>query len=77
MFDAGNRFDYGFELASQACQRQHDLKRLFTTGYGNNGEQNGHETGEMQHLIRKPYRSDELAAALRTALADGVIDEPT
>lgn len=50
MFDAGNRFDLlftdiglpgginGFELASQACQRQHDLKRLFTTGYGNNGD---------------------------------------
>ncbi len=89
LLDAGDRFDLlftdiglpaginGFELAHQARQRQPDLKVLFTTGYGNNGGQNGHEAGGSQHLIRKPYRSDELAAALRAALADIVIDEPT
>ncbi|HWD60827.1 MAG TPA: response regulator [Stellaceae bacterium] len=89
LLDAGNRFDLlftdiglpgginGFELATRARQRQSDLNVLFTTGYGNNEAQSGQEAGSMQHLIRKPYRSDELASALRTALADAVIGEPT
>jgi two-component system, cell cycle sensor histidine kinase and response regulator CckA len=84
MLDAGDRFDLlftdiglpgginGFELAEQARQRQPDLKTLFTTGYGNIGGEIAEEAGAVQHLIRKPYRSDELAAKLRAALADDV-----
>lgn len=60
----------GVELANQARQRQPGLKVLFTTGYGNN------EAGRAHHLIRKPYRSDELAAALRAALTDDSVGDP-
>ncbi|HEV8679654.1 MAG TPA: response regulator [Stellaceae bacterium] len=59
----------GFELANQARQRRPGLKVLFTTGYGNFVRQNGDAADQSEYLIRKPYRSDELAAKLRAALA--------
>jgi signal transduction histidine kinase len=77
LLDAGKRFNLlftdiglpgginGFELAERARQRQPDLKVLFTTGYGDNG--NG---SQPHHLIRKPYRSDELARRLRVVLTE-------
>ncbi|HYM71926.1 MAG TPA: response regulator [Stellaceae bacterium] len=84
LLDAGKRFDLlftdiglpdgmnGFELAEHARRRQPRLNVLFTTGYGNNGGQTGVDPNRIQHLIRKPYRSDELAVRLRAALADEV-----
>jgi len=66
----------GFELADQARQRRPGLKVLFTTGYGNLGGQNGGAGSQLVHLIRKPYRSDELAAKLRAALAADPPDDP-
>lgn len=87
LLDAGGRFDLlftdiglpgginGFELAEQARGRQTDLKVLFTTGYGNNGIPSD-ENGAPSHLIRKPYRSDELALKLRAALGGAAGPEP-
>ena len=67
----------GFELADQARRRRPGIKVLFTTGYGNLGGQIGGAGSQLQHLIRKPYRSDELAAKLRAALAgDPTADPP-
>jgi len=89
LLDAGDRFDLlftdiglpggidGFELAEQARQRQPDLGALFTTGYGNIGGEIVEDAGALRHLIRKPYRSDELAAKLRAALADVDDGRPT
>ncbi len=83
LLDSGERFDLlftdiglprgmnGCELAEEARRRQPGLGVLLTTGYGDHGGQTGTEGADRQHLIRKPYRSDELAAAVRAALADG------
>jgi CheY-like chemotaxis protein len=61
----------GCELAEEARRCQPGLGVLLTTGYGDHGGQGDTEGAHPQHLIRKPYRSDELAAAVRAALADG------
>ncbi|HEX3883815.1 MAG TPA: response regulator [Stellaceae bacterium] len=83
LLEAGERFDLlftdiglprgmnGCELAEEARRRHPGLGVLLTTGYGDHGGQNGTGGTHLQHLIRKPYRSDELATALRAALADG------
>ncbi|MCF7220359.1 PAS domain S-box protein [Marilutibacter chinensis] len=53
----------GYELARAACAMRPGLAVLMTSGYDENsvspGEQHGFE------LMRKPYRRDELAAALK------------
>jgi signal transduction histidine kinase len=81
VIDSGEQFDLlftdiglpgqmnGFELADRARERRPGLKVLFTTGYGNPGGRNGAAGSQLKHLIRKPYRSDELADKLRAALA--------
>ncbi len=81
IIDAGERFDLlftdiglpgqmnGIELADRARQRLPGLRVLFTTGYGNLGGQSGDAVSQLEFLIHKPYRSDELAAKLRAALA--------
>jgi nitrogen-specific signal transduction histidine kinase/ActR/RegA family two-component response regulator len=83
LLEMGERFDLlftdiglprgmnGCELAEEARRRQPGLGVLLTTGYGDHGGQTGTGEADRQHLIRKPYRSDELAAAVRAALADG------
>jgi signal transduction histidine kinase len=87
LLDAGKHFDLlftdiglpgglnGYELADEARRRQPGLKVLFTTGYGGNG--GSAHPHAVTHLLRKPYRSDELAAKLRAALADNEIPEGT
>jgi signal transduction histidine kinase len=52
----------GYELAAAARKRQPRLKVLFTTGYTKVQE------NEQPHMIRKPYRKQELAEKIRTAL---------
>jgi CheY-like chemotaxis protein len=81
LFDSRKRYDLlftdiglpggmnGFELAEQAKRRQPSLNVLFTTGYGNDARQND-ASDAPAHLLRKPYRSSELAAKLREALSD-------
>jgi signal transduction histidine kinase len=81
LIEAGDRFDLlftdiglpggmnGIELAERARQQMPGLKVLFTTGYGNLGGANSDLASQLEHLIRKPYRSDELAAKLRIVLA--------
>jgi signal transduction histidine kinase len=59
----------GFALAEQARQRQPNLKVLFTTGYGNISGQEAADPVEAEHLLRKPYRGEDLAASIRRVLA--------
>ena len=66
----------GLELAEEARQRRPEIKVLFTTGYGDLGGQSGGIGSQPEHLIRKPYRSDELAAKLRAALAGDPAADP-
>jgi signal transduction histidine kinase len=58
----------GYELANLAVQRQRWLKVLFTTGYGNMHLGTGHEPEKLAIVLRKPYRAQELAEKVRTAL---------
>ncbi len=57
----------GYQLAEQAKRSLPHLKLLFATGYGNPGEAGARRGPEP--LIRKPYRSEELALKVRAALA--------
>ncbi|MGH7094832.1 MAG: response regulator, partial [Stellaceae bacterium] len=80
LIDSGQPFDLlltdiglpggmtGYELAERARARQPRLRLLFTTGYGNQREQRHGSPYVAEALIRKPYRSDELAAKVRDVL---------
>ena len=57
----------GFQLAEAACQRCPGLKVLFTTGYAGT-ERDGATTDWQEHLIRKPYRRQDLAEKIRAVL---------
>jgi signal transduction histidine kinase len=58
----------GYDVATAALARRPGIKLLLTTGYA--GPQNG--PGSAKHtgapLLRKPFRKQELAEAIRTAL---------
>ena len=58
----------GYVLAEQARRQQPRLKVLFTTGYGNRRDEGG-DHQQQEQLLRKPYRTEELAAKVRAALA--------
>lgn len=80
ILDAGERFDLlftdiglpdnmtGFELVALARARQPQLKVLFTTGYAGTSTQNDDRYRVPAPIIRKPYRSQELAAKVRETL---------
>jgi CheY-like chemotaxis protein len=81
LLDSGERFDLlftdiglpdgisGYELAKLARQRQASLKVLFTTGYARVLHRNGGDDPDgSMHMLRKPYRSEELAEKVRAAL---------
>lgn len=61
----------GMELVSQARQRHPDLKVLYTTGFSRTTvlEQGAQQSGEL--MLNKPYRKEELAAAVRETLDGG------
>ena len=52
----------GIELAQRACAEVPGLKVLFTTGYYSHPAPKG-------HLLKKPYRPQQLAGAVAAALA--------
>jgi nitrogen-specific signal transduction histidine kinase/CheY-like chemotaxis protein len=58
----------GHELAKAAREQKPLLKILFTTGYAD--MQNGHGNGQDDpvHMLRKPYRRQELAEKVRETL---------
>jgi signal transduction histidine kinase len=58
----------GYELARLAAQKQPQLKILYTTGYGKVQKRNGDTDYEPRHMLRKPYRSQELAEKIREAI---------
>jgi signal transduction histidine kinase len=78
ILDAGERFDLlftdvglpdgvsGYDLARLAEQRQPGLKVLFTTGYAHAHRED--DRHEPVHVLRKPYRSHELAQTVRDIL---------
>jgi PAS domain S-box-containing protein len=80
LLEAGERFDLlftdiglpdgisGYELAKLAGQRQPRLKVLFTTGYAKVHSRDGEEPPESDDMLRKPYRSEELAGKVRAIL---------
>jgi signal transduction histidine kinase len=80
LIDAGERFDLlftdiglpggmnGFELAEQTRRRDPEIKVLFATGYGNPHQHNGGKPDPSAQFLQKPYRNEELAAALRAVL---------
>jgi signal transduction histidine kinase len=56
----------GHELARLAMLRRPDLKTLLTTGFSD--VTNGNGTSVPLHILRKPYRKDELLHYVREAL---------
>jgi CheY-like chemotaxis protein len=62
----------GLELAVQARKLQPGLKVLFTSGYSGEAVAKERLASETFHLLRKPYRRQELAASLRLALDSDV-----
>jgi hypothetical protein len=58
---------FGPELARQATALRPDLKVLFTSGYSQDPVKT--PDGINARLLTKPFRRQELAATLRSALA--------
>lgn len=61
----------GFELAGKAHERRPDLPVLFTSGYEHAATGTDAEYSGKIELLRKPYRREQLALALRRALGHG------
>jgi len=61
----------GYELAKAAQGQQPGLKVLFTTGYIKAQKQGGNDNaqGDPVHMLRKPYRRQELAEKIEETLA--------
>jgi two-component system CheB/CheR fusion protein len=58
----------GYNLAAAARLLQPGLKLLFTTGHDRELPMDGNGTQGRYHMLRKPYRHQDLAKALRAAL---------
>ncbi|HVY18601.1 MAG TPA: MASE4 domain-containing protein [Bauldia sp.] len=61
----------GFDLARAARARWPNLKVVFTSGFPDNKLGNGSGPAATGKLLGKPYRKEDLAKALRAALAGG------
>ena len=59
----------GFDLARVACQRNPALKVVFTSGFPDTKLNAGSGPAHVGKLLGKPFRKEELAKALREALA--------
>jgi signal transduction histidine kinase len=80
ILESGERFDLlftdiglpdgilGNELAKLAEARQPGLKILFTTGYAKMQRGRANDGNEPAHMLRKPYRAEELAEKVRAVL---------
>ena len=81
ILDSGVRFDLlftdvglpegmlGHELAKLAEQRQPWLKVLFTTGYAKVQKGENDNQPDLNPMLRKPYRGQELAETVRAILS--------
>jgi DNA-binding NtrC family response regulator len=58
----------GAELALEARRQRPDLAVLLTSGYERPAAASDEQPGTEFALLRKPYRREELATALRAAL---------
>jgi PAS domain S-box-containing protein len=58
----------GAELAQDALRERPNLKVLLTSGYERPAAETEEQPGAQFELLRKPYRREELAAAVRAAL---------
>ncbi|MEZ5285368.1 MAG: PAS domain-containing protein [Vicinamibacterales bacterium] len=63
----------GAELARRLRAERHDLKVLFTSGYTADALSSEQATDDRVHFLQKPFKPEELAAAVRRCL-DG--EEP-
>jgi signal transduction histidine kinase len=82
LLESGERFDLlftdlglpdgilGDELARLATQIQPWLKVLYTTGYAKVQNGRGVDQDELTPMLRKPYRSKDLAEAVRAILGE-------
>ncbi len=59
----------GVALAQEARSRKPDLKVLFTSGYSEEDPEVMRVLSDGAPLLKKPYRSDDLARALKQAVA--------
>jgi CheY-like chemotaxis protein len=59
----------GYQLAAAARQLRPEMKVLFTTGYSWPDQDDSAPRASNGAMIRKPYRRQELAAAVRAVLA--------
>ena len=64
----------GPQLAEQAHTLYPGLAVLFTSGYTDTAVLQGESPGRKVHLLNKPYRRQELATKVRTALGCGSAD---
>jgi CheY-like chemotaxis protein len=64
----------GYVLAEQAVKLQPGLKVLLTSGYSANTIAVDDQSRFAKHLLRKPYRQEELARRVRTVLDEGETD---
>jgi len=58
----------GFQLVERARAQLPDLKVLYTTGYAKPEAHHDGVPNDVQHVLRKPYRRQELAQKVRAAL---------
>ena len=62
----------GFQLGERLQARTPPVKVLYTTGYAKSVPENFSEYEAKIHLLRKPYRRQELAQKVRETLDDDV-----
>jgi len=62
----------GFQLVERARVLRPQLKVLYTTGYAKQEAQQNDSQTEILHVLRKPYRRQELAEKIRVALDNGL-----
>jgi PAS domain S-box-containing protein len=60
----------GYELVREARKRRPGLPALLTSGYEHAGGEQEDALPPDVHLLRKPYRREQLAAAVRKALGE-------
>ena len=60
----------GWQLGEEASALRPALQLLFMSGYAEHGNLEGSPPHDVRNMLKKPFRLAELAAAVRTALAN-------
>jgi DNA-binding NtrC family response regulator len=59
---------FGPQLAAQALRLRPDLRVLYTSGYSEHPVASPKQLGPNVQMLNKPFRRQQLAATLRSAL---------